>query len=317
MTGIPLGTAIIGCDRLERSVAFYRDVIGLAASPESEWAGPAFERHWNLPRGANARAVRLKGSDDVGQVLLLEFDSPQRRPVRQESTRTWFGLYNLNFYTTDIFASVRELAALGFESWTDPVHHEISASAGSPTEVFVEGPDGVLINLVQLPKEPGTSAGDLAALVDPLRTATGYTAVCTSAHRVKDLDAAMGFHRGVLGLDVLIDATLSRPETNRLLGLPAHANTHSVFLWSGHPFGKVVLSTPLNYDQRDLVPDAVAPNIGYLAMSFELPDLSAALEAAPIYSEPSEVQIPALGARLAAMVRIPGSGALAQLVERR
>ena len=314
MRGSPLGTAIVGCRSLEESLRFYRDVIGLTASPEVEWSGAAFERHWHLPRGSSARAVRLRGVDGVGQILLLEFNAAERGQVRDIRTRTWYGLYNLNFYTLDIAASTADLAALGYPSWTEPVHHEISASAGSPTEVLIEGPDGVLINLVQLPAERGSAAGDLAELVEPHRTHTGFTAVCTSAHRVKDLNAALEFHQRVLGLEKLIDAVLSKPETNRLLNLPEGARTHSIFVWSGHPLGKVVLSNPMNYSLPDLVARAAAPNIGYLAMSFELDDLDVATSVADVYSEPDMLDIPGMGSRMACIVHAPGSGALLQLV---
>lgn len=308
-------SAVIGCRKLEDSVGYYRDVIGLYPSRESQWAGADFERHWHVPRGSSARAVRMRGVDDVGQILLLQFNAAEREAVRDLGTRTWYGLYNLNFYTPDIASATAEMAALGFPAWTEPVHHEISASAGAPTEVLIEGPDGVLINLVQLPTTPGSAAGDLVEIVAPLRTRTGFTAVCTSAHRVKDFDAALAFHRSVLGLETLIDATLNKPETNRLLNLPVGARTHSMFLWSGHPLGKVVLSNPLNYSLPDLVPLAEAPNIGYLAMSFELSELEAGIASAAVYSEPSVIDIPGLGRRTACVVRCPGSGALIELVE--
>lgn len=308
-------SAVIGCRKLDDSVLYYRDVIGLSASPEFQWSGADFERHWHLPRGSSARVVRMRGVDDVGQILLLEFDAAERDDVRDLRTRTWFGLYNLNFYTPDIESATAQMAALGFPSWTEPVHHEISAAAGAPTEVLIEGPDGVLINLVQLPSARGSAAGDLSELVAPLRTRTGFTAVCTSAHRVKDLEAALAFHRSVLGLETLIDATLSKPETNRLLNLPIRARTHSMFLWSGHPLGKVVLSNPLNYSLPNLVSRAEAPNIGYLAMSFEVSELDAGIASATVYSRPSVIDIPGLGRRMACVVRCPGSGALIELVE--
>jgi catechol 2,3-dioxygenase-like lactoylglutathione lyase family enzyme len=315
MKGHPLATAVVSCRNIDDSVRFYRDVIGLEAGAELVWAGAVFERHWHLQRGSEARAARMRGLDSVGQILLLEFDSQQREQVREASTRTWYGLYNLNFYTPDIAAATKEMAMLGYPSWTEPVHHEISASAGAPTEVLIEGPDGVLINLVQLPAERGSAAGDLAELVAPLRTRNGFTAVCTSAHRVKDLEAALDFHQKALGLETLIDAFLSRPETNRLLNLPVHARTHSMFLWSGHPLGKVVLSNPVNYTLPDLVDRAVAPNIGYLAMSFEVDDLQKAITLATVYSEPEIIDIPGIGPRDACIVRCPGSGALLELVD--
>jgi hypothetical protein len=72
------------------------------------------------------------------------------------------------------------------------------------------------------------------------------------------------------------------------------------------------------------VPDrtalAVPPNIGYLAQSFAVPSLDAALAAcarvgAPPFSAPVEIGIPGVGPVRAAIVRNPGSGALMHLFE--
>jgi hypothetical protein len=69
------------------------------------------------------------------------------------------------------------------------------------------------------------------------------------------------------------------------------------------------------------VPRAVAPNIGYLAQTFIVPDLAASLGAArelgaEVFSSPLELDMPALGRVATAILRNPGSGALHELVQR-
>jgi hypothetical protein len=78
---------------------------------------------------------------------------------------------------------------------------------------------------------------------------------------------------------------------------------------------------PLNFECVDIVPRAVAPNIGYLAQSFLVRDLSGTLEVAAAlgadaYSPPLELSMPALGKVLTAVVRNPASGALHELIQR-
>jgi catechol 2,3-dioxygenase-like lactoylglutathione lyase family enzyme len=153
------------------------------------------------------------------------------------------------------------------------------------------------------------------------RTATGWTAIATTSHSVRDADAALAFYARVLGSRVLMDEVLDKSATNRFLRRPETGRTRAVFLAGDHFFGKVALSQSLNYPVPDHVDEACAPNVGYLAQSFLVPDLSAAwgraLEAGALgFSAPLEVDPWGEGrARPAAVVRRPGSGALIQLVQ--
>ena len=128
-------------------------------------------------------------------------------------------------------------------------------------------------------------------------TPRGFTEVATSSHRVKDREPAFAFHRDVLGQEIFIDATLGSESTNQLWTLPDEARTRATFMRGAHPFGKVVLSQPLNYRPPDFVPRAVAPNIGYLAMVFPVPDLAAALDTADLdpdglVNPPTDLNLP-------------------------
>ena len=89
-----------------------------------------------------------------------------------------------------------------------------------------------------------------------------------------------------------------------------------------HEYGKVALAAPLNYEMPDLVPDAVAPNIGYLAQSFEVADLAVtAAEFAglgvEVYSAGRDIVLPGRGECTSMLVRNPGSGALQEVFSRR
>ncbi|MDX2225313.1 MAG: VOC family protein [Rhodospirillaceae bacterium] len=331
-SGSPLSAAVLGVSSIDTARAFYQGVIGLDATPVAVWRGPAFERHFNLPAGASARAVmfafaaapHLPGNAPgakVGRVLALEFDAPARTQIPQPGDRTYRGLWNLNFYVDDIRATTRDLKAQGFNFWSEPVGYEVSAKAGAPVEVLFDGPDGLAINLVELTGGPDTTIGKLKQEVDALgKTAKGYTQVSTTSHSIVDHAKALAFYTRVLGMQVRIDDILNKPETNHFLNRPRDAQTRATFVAGAHQFGKVALSYPLNYAVPDKVPLAVPPNIGYLAQSFLVPSLDAGLAAcaeigAETFSAPVALDIPGIGPARAAMVRNPGSGALMQLVE--
>ena len=320
--GTALGVSICGVESLEASLGYYRDLIGLDVVDRGVWAGSGFERHWGLPVGSSARTALLGfGESPVGRVLLLEFDAFHRTRVRENYERAFYGLFNLNFYCEDIPEAVAELEERGYDVWSDPLTYDVSSQAGRPTEVLYDGPDGVIINLVQPAGGGDTAVGEMKAYLDRRGvTARGFTEVATSSHRVKDRRAAFEFHRSVLGQEVFIDATLGSGASNQLWALPEEARTRATFMRGAHPFGKVVLSRPLNYRPPDFVPRAVAPNIGYLAMVFPVADLGAALAAANLgegglIEGPVDLTIPGVGRRTTAVVRAPGSGARYELME--
>ena len=317
----PLGFVLLGVETLERSLAFYRDVIGLDATEPLAWRGAGFEQSFGLPAGASAEAVTLSAGDSrVGRIVLVEFNAAEREHVRTANEKVFLGLANLNFYTLDVASSARELVAEGCELWTDPVAYEVGTGKGQPTEVIVEGPDRVLFNLVQPEGEKGSPVGDIQRFLEQRGTTrTGFSEVVTTAHAVRSIDEALGFYVDVLEHDVWLDVVFDRPDSNRLLGLPEDARSRITFVRGEHLFGKIAMIEALNYDVVDLVPRAVAPNIGYLSMGFEVADLEATLAAseavgAERYSGPVELSIPGLGMRQSATIRTPGSGALTQLI---
>ena len=323
--GSPLGFAVLSCRDLDRTLAFYRDLIGLDPHPEERWAGAAFERVFGLAPGAAARAVLLDAAGDpVGRTLLLQFDDPSGVAIMQESHSRVLGMSNLNFYVRDAVAASNQLAKHGFPPWTPPTRHSFESGVGNPVEVLFDGPDGVSINLVELASvDPATRVGQMRVYVERRGfTRTGFTPVVTTSIICRDLERSREFYERVLRMGVLIDDELSAPHVNEFLRLPVGARTRIKFMQGNHMFGKLALSEPLNYlDQCvDLVSRAHAPNIGYLAQGFEVDDIGyvdAALASLGVDVEAAEtLHLPGLGARALRVVRAPGSGAVQWLCSR-
>lgn len=330
--GSPLAFAVVSCERLEASLEFYCDRIGLDAGRVFDWRGAQFERLWSLPPGAGARGCMLGVGDGVvGRLLLLEFDAVAlppgcvREPIQREAHSRVIGLANLNFYARDLRSAVQQFAAQGHAVWSAPTQHSLDERVGNPIEVIFDGPDHVAINLVELTsRDPTTRIGQMRAYVERHGyTSQGFTPVVTTSHVVRSLDAARGFYQRVLGMGVLIDDELRAPHVNAFLRLPEDGVTRIQFMQGNHMFGKIALSGPRNYLERceDLRPRAQAPHIGYLAQAFEVDDLDAvARECAALgvaaAGERGVLEIPGLGRRDQLLVRNPGSGALQWLVAR-
>ncbi len=316
-TGSPLGFAFVSVASLDASLAFYRDRIGLAASEIVTL--PALGAAFPAGPGCAARvALCEEPGTPAGRILLVEYAAAARERVRLPGDRTTRGLWNLNFYVDDIRAVSRQLQAEGFEFWSDPVTYRVGEAAGIATEVVFEAPDAVAINLVEPEGGPETFTGRVRAEVARHgKTRTGFTPVATTAHCVHDLVAAGAFYRDVLGMQVVLDEILGKPETNHFLARPADARTHTMFFAGSHFFGKVALNEPQNFAVPERVARARAPAIGYLAQGFVVPSLARAeAQLDPACCRRLDwAGLPGLPDGPVLQVTIPGSGALALLLE--
>ena len=321
--GAPVSVVVIGVESLEGSLEFYAGTLGLTVVEERTWQGADFEHYWQLPAGSQARCAFLgQGADPVGRIQLMEFDAPGRKLVRSPELRRANGLFNLNIYASDIQQDHQRLTAQGFRFWSEPAHNDFGPVIGATMEASFDGPDGVVINLVQLlTEDPATVIGRIHSFVSAYgRTATGFTPVVTTAHTVHDMDKALAFYYGPLHMSLFVESVLQGEETNRALSLPVDARTRSVLVQGNHEYGKIALASPLNYEMADLVPDALPPNIGYLAQSFQVPDLDEVLRGcaavgAGTWSGPAELDLPGRGRCRTVIVRNPGSGALQELYQ--
>lgn len=319
----PVSVAVISVENLDASLAFYADTLGLEVAEARTWQGAEFESYWQVPAGTRARCAFLGyGADPVGRIQLMEFASDGRRQIRQPGVKRAIGLFNLNIYTSDVKRDYEQLSAQGFEFWSEPNHINFGPAVGEAMEFAFEGPDGVVINLVELiSKDEESMIGHLYHFVSGYgRTPTGFTPVATTAHTVTDIDKALAFYFGPLGMTTFSDAVIENEAANRMANLPADARTRSVLVQGGHEYGKIALAAPLNYAVPSLVADAVAPNIGYLAQSFQVADAEATAAAAAglgaeVFTALQDIELPGRGRCRATLVRNPGSGALQELFQ--
>ena len=319
----PVSVVVIGVENIESSLEFYAATLGLEVIENLTWEGPEFERHWNLPAGSSAKCTFMgHGADPVGRIQIMEFNASDRKLVRPQEIRCATGLFNLNVYTKDIVSDCEMLKSQGFNFWSEPALNDFGPAVGEISEVAFDGPDGIVINMIQLiTEDPNTLSGKLLAFLDDYGcTSTGFTAVATTSHGVRDMDRALEFYYGPLKMTLFMETTLKSADNNLAIGLPADAETRSVFIQGGHEYGKIALSSPINYEIPNLIPDAVPPNIGYLAQSFQVNDLNLVANECinidvDIISGPEEITLPGRGLCRAMVVHNPGSGALQEIFQ--
>jgi glyoxylase I family protein len=132
---------------LERSLHFYRDLLGFTREHELEVEGEPTDTLLRL-RGTKLHAEYLVR--DGVRIELLHFASPPA-PPRPARPINQYGLTHLSFRVTEMDAVLDGLRAAGESVLEDTI---VRFPEWQSAACFVFDPDGQLIELVQSPGDP-------------------------------------------------------------------------------------------------------------------------------------------------------------------
>lgn len=272
---------------------------------------------WGVGAGAPVRQqLMLPAQEDRGAIRLVDFTARDRRLVRP-SQRTWDtgGIFDVDMFTADVRALYRRLQReYGWTAFGEPVDYVMGEF--DVAQVVAQGADGMVLALIQ-PYKPPTIA------LPPLGAASR---VFNSTQMVRDMDAALHFYRDQLGWTAIVDMTIDDAEEPgaEVLGLPRSlARTCRRRVAIVHPDGvndgSVELIENVDLRGRDHAADAVAPNLGYLALRIRHPDpigYAAAIvsRGGALAHEPVRLDLPRLGVVDLFAVRSP-DGALLHIFD--
>lgn len=111
-------------DDLERTIAFYRDVLGL----------DVVERH-DSPRGSRLAFLKASGSDELIEVCSY----PAAGPVRVQED-----LVHLAFEVDDLDATIAELSAKGI-----PITDGPTTTSSGTRFAFIDAPEKYEVELIE------------------------------------------------------------------------------------------------------------------------------------------------------------------------
>lgn len=134
---------------LERSVAFYRDILGLTYLGEMEMEGPETERLFQQ-KDCKARVAYLNGSPELAAppVELIQFVGQE--PERQAGNLFRTSISELCFAVEDIDREYLRLKDLGVEFLSEPQTFDSTEYGfGKSRAVYLRDPDGIVLELLQ------------------------------------------------------------------------------------------------------------------------------------------------------------------------
>lgn len=137
---------------IQRSIAFYRDILGMELVHTQEQANPYTRKLVGYP-DAHLKVAMLKTPADTcspsTHVLeLVEYVAP--RGVKIDTATRNAGSAHLAFVVDDIFAAYESLRRQGVRFRSEPVAIEAGANRGGYTVYFLD-PDDITLEIVQPP----------------------------------------------------------------------------------------------------------------------------------------------------------------------
>jgi len=133
---------------LERSLAFYRDALGMEVVFEQEKRGGYLAEIVGYP-DAHVRMAHLQFPGGGHRVELFEYVNPT--PQGDPGEPRDVGITHVCLAVDDIDALFERVVAAGASSISDPVLVDTGANAGG-RGVYVRDPDGTLLELFQPPE---------------------------------------------------------------------------------------------------------------------------------------------------------------------
>ena len=129
---------------LDRSLAFYRDAVGLEVVLAQEKEGGYLSAITRYP-GAHVRMAQLEGHGGL-RIELFEYIEPRGRAASHEPADV--GITHVCLLVDDIHDTRRRLVDAGAEPFSSPVPIDTGANAGG-WDLYVRDPDGIVLELFQ------------------------------------------------------------------------------------------------------------------------------------------------------------------------
>lgn len=208
LTPLAVGPIGVTVSDMDRSVAFFRDVLTFEKIADSEFHDDAFDRLEGV-FGARVRVVDLRLGEET--LRLIQYLTPQGRPIPVDSRSNdrWFQHIAIVVRDMDAaYARLREHKVLPVSTAPQTLPAWNEAAAGIRAFYFRD-PDDHNLELIYFPEGKGEPRWQRKS--DALFLGIDHTAIA-----VADTEASLRFYRDTLGLRVAGGSENYGPEQEHL-----------------------------------------------------------------------------------------------------
>src|SRR5437868_10676443 len=139
----------ITVSNLERSLAFWRDVLGFEFSHSAHQTGERVEQITGV-KGAELRIAVVKAPGGH-KIELLEYLAPADRKKDVDLRPCDVGHVHVALTVDDLDAVLKKIAESGWQAAGQPQTLTAGPNAGKRV-IYVRGPDGTTIELMEMPE---------------------------------------------------------------------------------------------------------------------------------------------------------------------
>ncbi len=296
---------------MERSVAFYADVLSFEPVRDTRVAGEAYERLQGVP-GPRMRVVGMHLGDE--EIELTEYLEPRGRPVPADSRSNdgWF--QHIAIVTADMDRAYERLRRHGVDHISSAPQRlpDWNPAAGGIRAFYFRDPDGHALEIIEFPS--GKGAAKWHGPVERLFLGIDHTAIAAA-----DTARSLAFYRDTLGLAVAGESDNHGIEQERLSGV-AGAHVRITTLRAGAGPGIELLDYVAPGDGRPFPGDSHANDLWHWQTRVVTADAAVAAArlraAGAAVVSPDAVALPApgLGFARGLLVRDPDGHAV-QMVD--
>lgn len=255
---------------MDRSIAFYTDVLAFQVVSDVEVAGEDFERLHGV-FGARARVVRMKLGDE--SIELTEYLAPRGRPIPVDSRSQdgWF--QHVAIIVSDMARAYARLRQHRVQhASTGPQRlPDWNPNAGGIEAFYFRDPDGHTLEILAFPAGKGLPKWHRKP--DSLFLGIDHTAIV-----VRDTDASLAFYRDVLGMRIAGESENHGPEQERLNNVFG-ARLRITALRAARGPGIELLEYLSPRDGRPYPPDAKANDLLHWQTTLTITDVAAGVTA--------------------------------------
>jgi catechol 2,3-dioxygenase-like lactoylglutathione lyase family enzyme len=303
VTGV--GTIGITVSDLDRSIAFYRDVLAFSVAGTDEATGPSVERVQGV-FGAHVRRARLELGDEA--IVLTQYVAPRGRPVPADMRSNDRAFQHIAIVVSDMERAYQHLRArhvrhISNEPQTLPAWNP---NAGGIKAFYFADPDDHALEVIWFPPGKGAARWQrTSGTAAPLFLGIDHTAIA-----VADTARSLRLYRDTFGMEVAGESENHGTEQEHLNAVfGAHLRITALRARSGPGIELLEYLSPR--DGRPAPPDLRANDLSHWQTVLSTKTVAAAATAAqaagaaPVSPTPVDIQDRATRIRRASLIRDP------------